>query len=612
MKKTSFFYSINLIIVVAAISQLNAQITKAYVGTGYGTGVDIVDVDSMTVIGSIPDAGGYRMVLSLDGKKLYSTGGDYYIYISDTQADTLITVFDPSQGVFDTYELEGISLSPDGSRVYVTDEYTDNIFVLETATDTIIARASLSFDEAEDNIVSPDGLYLYVNDNDSVSKISTENLTIVDKAYAGNDGHGVTISNDGSKIYAEGRDDNTFGVIVVNAATMTVDTVLDASGYHLETSHDGTRVFGVNESRTLSIIDVAADTVFAEFEFLDYFGIAGLSESADGNYILLSGRGGLVKIDGTTYSEIDGLTGGGYRSVVIKEASPVVLNNIPDVVFPEDIGNQTISGDVRTIFSQPPSGNIFTYSSVSDNPEITTAINEFELSINPAPNYYGSANIQLIAENIVGYQAIDTFVVTITPVNDPPQIVNLPDTLFFIDDGDTVLLMNEFAIDVDTPDSLLQWSFQKSNENMAFTYDSTSTNLSMMITELWYNEYLICTVMDDSMLTAIDTIVFINSETTRINNLSNLIPSEFMLLQNYPNPFNPTTTINFSIPKASYITLKLYNQLGQVIETLISEDMVAGSYNYVWDASGYASGVYYYKLETNSGFVQIKKSILLK
>jgi len=242
MKNLSIFYFFSHYLLIAAITQLNAQITKAYVGTGYGTGVDIVDVDSMTIIGSISDAGGYRMVLSADGKKLYSTGGDYFIYISDTQADTLITVFDPSQGLIDTYELEGISLSPDGSRVYVTDEYTDNIFVLETATDTIIERASLNFDEAEDNIVSPDGLYLYVNDNDSVSKISTENLTIISKAYAGNDGHGVTISNDGTKIYAEGRDDNISGVIVVNAATMTVDTVLDASGYHLETSHDGTPV----------------------------------------------------------------------------------------------------------------------------------------------------------------------------------------------------------------------------------------------------------------------------------------------------------------------------------------------------------------------------------
>ena len=61
---------------------LNAQtVNRAYVGGGYGTGVDVINVDSMTIITTIPGAGGYRMVLTPDGKKLYSTGGNTLVYV---------------------------------------------------------------------------------------------------------------------------------------------------------------------------------------------------------------------------------------------------------------------------------------------------------------------------------------------------------------------------------------------------------------------------------------------------------------------------------------------------------------------------------------------------
>ncbi len=81
--------------------------------------------------------------------------------------------------------------------------------------------------------------------------------------------------------------------------------------------------------------------------------------------------------------------------------------------------------------------------------------------------------------------------------------------------------------------------------------------------------------------------------------------------QNYPNPFNPSTTIEFSIPKAEFVTLKIYNILGQEVDELVAKRLVAGSYNYSWDASGFASGIYYYKIETGS-FTQSRKLILMK
>jgi type IX secretion system substrate protein len=106
---------------------------------------------------------------------------------------------------------------------------------------------------------------------------------------------------------------------------------------------------------------------------------------------------------------------------------------------------------------------------------------------------------------------------------------------------------------------------------------------------------------------------------TGISDEDNTIPKVFALNQNYPNPFNPNTTIGFSIPKTEFVTLKVYNLLGQEMADLVSKKLTPGNYKYTWDASQYASGVYYYKLEagdpsTSSGqrFIKTKKLILMK
>jgi photosystem II stability/assembly factor-like uncharacterized protein len=96
-----------------------------------------------------------------------------------------------------------------------------------------------------------------------------------------------------------------------------------------------------------------------------------------------------------------------------------------------------------------------------------------------------------------------------------------------------------------------------------------------------------------------------------ITPINNEIPDKFELKQNYPNPFNPVTSIIFDIPKRSFVKLSIYNFLGQEIELLVNKEMIAGSYKADWNASGIASGVYFYKLESGS-FSETKKMILLK
>jgi len=76
------------------------------------------------------------------------------------------------------------------------------------------------------------------------------------------------------------------------------------------------------------------------------------------------------------------------------------------------------------------------------------------------------------------------------------------------------------------------------------------------------------------------------------------LPSRFQLEQNYPNPFNPSTTIQFEIPQADFVTLEVYTLLGQEVATLVNEVRPAGRYTERFDAAGIASGVYLYRLTT--------------
>jgi ligand-binding sensor domain-containing protein len=87
--------------------------------------------------------------------------------------------------------------------------------------------------------------------------------------------------------------------------------------------------------------------------------------------------------------------------------------------------------------------------------------------------------------------------------------------------------------------------------------------------------------------------------------------SHFTLFQNYPNPFNPTTEIRFSIPKFSFVNLRIFDLLGRKVATLVNDQCRAGTCSVKWDAHNLPSGVYFYQLRTGF-FVETKKLLLMK
>jgi len=93
--------------------------------------------------------------------------------------------------------------------------------------------------------------------------------------------------------------------------------------------------------------------------------------------------------------------------------------------------------------------------------------------------------------------------------------------------------------------------------------------------------------------------------------ISSEIPKVFSLAQNYPNPFNPATSIKYSIPKQTLVKLVVYDVLGREVAKLVNEVKHAGNYSVLFDASVYASGVYFYRIEAGD-FKDVKKMVLVK
>jgi hypothetical protein len=93
----------------------------------------------------------------------------------------------------------------------------------------------------------------------------------------------------------------------------------------------------------------------------------------------------------------------------------------------------------------------------------------------------------------------------------------------------------------------------------------------------------------------------------------NIKPLAFNLFQNYPNPFNPSTTINYSVPKTSFVSIKVYDILGNEVATLVNAEKKAGNYSVQFAAGSkqLASGVYIYRMQAGD-FMVTKKLILLK
>jgi hypothetical protein len=144
--------------------------------------------------------------------------------------------------------------------------------------------------------------------------------------------------------------------------------------------------------------------------------------------------------------------------------------------------------------------------------------------------------------------------------------------------------------------------------DMVYRYDGTVTRI--LISTRGKNSLGVGRVLKLDGARSIKLIEAGSFEGYAMKSTLSTLPTEFTLSQNYPNPFNPVTNIDFTLPHAADWQLQIYNVLGQVVQTW-SDHGNAGYYQIAWDASQYASGVYFYRLSTGS-YSATKKMVLLK
>jgi acetyl esterase/lipase len=114
-----------------------------------------------------------------------------------------------------------------------------------------------------------------------------------------------------------------------------------------------------------------------------------------------------------------------------------------------------------------------------------------------------------------------------------------------------------------------------------------------------------------SGLEAKDAVLSFLEGLTSVEEAGGSRPTAFELTQNYPNPFNPSTTIGFKVQVSGFTSLKIFDLLGQEVATLVNEEMRPGSYEVSWDAAGFPSGVYFYRIQTNE-ITETRRLLLLR
>jgi hypothetical protein len=125
------------------------------------------------------------------------------------------------------------------------------------------------------------------------------------------------------------------------------------------------------------------------------------------------------------------------------------------------------------------------------------------------------------------------------------------------------------------------------------------------------NFYVVTAVYEGSIESSFSNEALLAQLIVDIDDDQDALPAEFELLQNYPNPFNPLTTIQFNLPKQAHVNIAIYDILGRRVETLVDDDRTAGYHQVTWNASGYASGIYFYRISADD-FDESRKMIMLK
>ncbi len=296
-----------------------------------------------------------------------------------------------------------------------------------------------------------------------------------------------------------------------------------------------------------------------------------------------------------------------------------VITGVPSFIMNEDeeltITRSSLLNYVSDV-DDPDSLLTITLQSATPQLAVTESGNDFILSV--TENWFGNASCIFTAGDGKA-TASGSVNVTVNSVNDLPVLSGLPSSIEFLQTGSATIDLNGTGSDVETADSLLVFSFSADPDSINVSYNN-QTGIATITSagNFTGNATLTVTVTDaDGGIVSGTTNVTVTPEVVGIEQLSG-IPEQYSLYQNYPNPFNPTTKIKFGLPEASQVSLKIYDMLGREIAILANSILPTGYYEYNWNATDNASGIYFCVLSTSSnnsasaGYREIRKMLLIK
>ena len=204
--------------------------------------------------------------------------------------------------------------------------------------------------------------------------------------------------------------------------------------------------------------------------------------------------------------------------------------------------------------------------------------------------------------------------VSVTLVNDPPRFeYPFPRPVF--ESANTLqweLNLDDYVSDPEDPDSTLTWSYQLLDSvRVGITIHPKTHKATFLGFSIDRSFRVLFTVKDPHNASASDTLkVEILKSGVAFHRIAEA-PKTFQLFPNYPNPFNPTTTIRYGVPKFAKVCIRIFDIQGRELEVLVNEKHQPGTYEVLWDATGYASGIYFCLFETEN-IRRVQRMLLLK
>ena len=321
-----------------------------------------------------------------------------------------------------------------------------------------------------------------------------------------------------------------------------------------------------------------------------------------------------------------------YSPFVAKTEYAESISELPPVLA--DIDNQQIEEDgsvTLEINATSYTGLDMTFAATSDTSDVVIFLDNTTLTVTPETDWYGTANVTVMVTDEDGLSDTTEFTLTVTPVNDAPQDFDLvfpviTDTIQINTDTDeTIQFYWEESIDIDSDVSYLTTITLNYFGNVyTLEYESDTSTVSIpgydwaeLMTaqniDIRTFQYSVKASDEEFEILSEGEFVFQNTSLSIDENISPLV---FSLQQNYPNPFNPITTLKYDLPEDSFVSIIVYDMLGNVVNKLVNKNQNSGYKSIQWNATNnsgqpVSAGVYLYTIEAGD-FRQTKKMVLLK